>query len=513
MERILHFIDVSDPHRKTNARPTLLADAIAQAKNLNPCWDIKVWAHGESDADFSLQQYWPNANSAEQLADLLRLDILLKFGGICVATDMRLLRPLDPLSEKLDFFIASENGQTLTTALIGARKEHSAVRALIEELLCYEPDWSLPSDRTTGSAFIGRMLNWQANIAVLPRETFYPRSRHGAASDNHFRRSYAERIVPVSGRNGISAKRTSWPSSVKGLVKTAVKAGLQVLHRLAPPSSAFYAAADELVVRTVHGFDIVVDGKDTSLTPHLVFGGSYELREQKFIQQILAGGDWAVDVGANVGSFTLLAAKCVGRFGRVFAYEPNPKTAKLLSKSVVLNWMHDRIAIRSVAAGDITGTVHLSFFPERLGDAMVDQQRVENSVFSETASSLGEQNMLTVEVPCVTLDSEFPLDLHIKLLKIDAEGHEGAVLRGARCLLDCQCVDFLLIEVFREVAGSRWGALLAELNRLIELGYVPCTLTPEGILVEHKSLASALIQEQDRNLVMVAQAARHAIQA
>ena len=221
---------------------------------------------------------------------------------------------------------------------------------------------------------------------------------------------------------------------------------------------------------------------DFSLTPDLVFGNYCKSRAEKFCKQILHGGDWVIDVGPKFGPFSLLAAQIVGSFGRVFAYEPNPSIQKLVSKSAVMNWMHDRIVLRPVAVGEIDGSVRLAFTPERLGDAQVGYDEITNSRFSETLKTLGTDNLSIIDVPCVTLDQEFPIDLPIKLLKIDVEGHEGSVLKGARRLLESRCIDFILIEVFREVAGSRWNELTAQLN-LVDRIQLCCLYVGNGWLL------------------------------
>ena len=71
---------------------------------------------------YPLERYWPKANSGAQLSDLLRLDVLYKWGGVYLDGDMRLLKPLDELAERFDFFIASHDGMVPINALIGATK-------------------------------------------------------------------------------------------------------------------------------------------------------------------------------------------------------------------------------------------------------------------------------------------------------------------------------------------------------------------------------------------------------
>jgi FkbM family methyltransferase len=511
MEKIIHF---TVPEKMT---PTQ-AQTIERARALHQTWEVKVWQDPIRRDGYLLERYWTKVNSGAQLSDLLRIDILYKWGGVYVDADLRLLKSLDGLADKFDFFVATADGMGLEGALIGARKAHPAIKTLIEELLSNEPDWSLSPDRTTGPEFLARTLKWNRDITVLPRETFYSYNWFETHSRRTHRHSYGEHLWVCSWKEVDRAIVTParWRSGAMSLIKTAKRlvkpaliSGIRTwrriisLDRLASEESKFYAVCGEIVVKTVHGFNIVVDGKDTSVSPDLIFGG-YELAEEKFVKRILCGGDWAIDVGANVGNFCMLAAQCVGMFGRVFAYEPNPRSRRLLSKSVVMNWMFDRILTRPVAVGETAGSVRLAFIPENLGGAQVGHDEILNSIFNETVKTIGSEHLTVIDVPCVTLDQEFPNDLPIKFLKIDVEGYEASVLKGARRLLERRCIDFILIEVLREVAGSRWSELLVQLNWLTESNYIACTLAADGSLVEHKSMKVALDKLEGRNIVLMA---------
>jgi FkbM family methyltransferase len=512
IEKIIHL---TVPKKLT----PIQAQTIERARALHPAWEVKVWQDPMLPDGYPLEKYWPIANSGAQLSDLLRLDVVYKWGGVYIDGDMRLLKPLDELVNRFDCFIASHDGTVLTNAIFGARKAHPSIQTLIEELLSNEPDWSLPPDRTTGPTFFSRIVRWDKRVTVLPRETFYSYGPNEKHSRKNHRHSYGEHLWEHSWKEQFPPNRSvSWKSRVKQSIKPVIINAFRIWHRiesldreaseqqLYSQQPKYYATSDEFVVRTVHGFDIVVDGSDTSITPKLIFGGRYEPPEENFIKRILCGGDLTIDVGSNVGSFCMLAAQRVGSFGRVFAYEPNPATVKLLSKSVAMNRMHDRIVIRPAAVGEIDGNVRLALRPNGLNGAPVGNDKIINSTFSETVSALGTDSLTAIDVPGVTLDLEFPVDLPIRLLRIGAEEHEISVLRGARRLLEHQCIDFIMIKALKEAAGSRWNELLIELKRLTESNYIACTLAPDGSLAERKSLTLALdrLGLENRNIVLKA---------
>lgn len=513
MEKIIHF---TVPKHMSSVQ----SEAIDRAKKLHPNWEIKIWQDPIKPAGFLLERYWAKANSGAQFADLIRLDVLYRHGGVYVDSDLMLLKPLDELGDNFDFFIASEDGLAITNAIFGAQKSSPVIRALIDELINNEPDWSVEPHTTTGPGLFSAHLKWRKDIAVLPRESFYPYNWNSTGDKKIHRHSYGEHLWEVSWKpkatarrprkNTASALKSFFVPKVKSFTKRMAIASFRYWDRfeqLARKNQSnkvkSYQCSGELVVRTIHGFNIVVDGRDVSLTPTIVFNGYYELAEENFIKRIVKGGDWVIDVGSNVGSISLLAAQKVGPFGRIFSFEPNPRPMTLMAKSAVLNWVHDRIIRRPVAVGENRGTVKLTVLPDSLGGSQVDQHDLAGSAIAENAKFLGSNRETDLDVPCTALDIEFPVNLPIKLLKVDVEGYEGRVLAGAKRLLENRCIDFVMLELLQEVAGTRWNETVKQVEAVTKYGYTVCTLTEDADLVEHKTLVAA-IQTGNRNIVLAA---------
>jgi len=154
-------------------------------------------------------------------------------------------------------------------------------------------------------------------------------------------------------------------------------------------------------------------------------------REEALLCKVLRSGDVFVDIGANVGALSLTASRIVGPCGRVYAVEPHPKIVRYLSGNVRLNRV-ENISIIHAAAGDHEGTAH---FTSRRSD---DQNHISNS---------------GIEVPLRTLDSLLP-DVPVRLLKIDVEGFELFVLRGAEhTLQQTEMIYFESYESFFQKFG------------------------------------------------------------
>jgi FkbM family methyltransferase len=150
----------------------------------------------------------------------------------------------------------------------------------------------------------------------------------------------------------------------------------------------------------------------------------HEPRTREWFQ--VRDGDVVVDVGAHIGLYTLLAARSASR---VLALEPDPDNFVLLQDNVRLNGFSNVCAIEA-AASDRPGSVPLiPATGSNRGTSMVDG---ESSALGTSVSRAG-----TVVVRCDTLDRLLdPYKLgRIDWLKIDVEGHEGAVLAGAAVTL------------------------------------------------------------------------------
>jgi FkbM family methyltransferase len=212
-----------------------------------------------------------------------------------------------------------------------------------------------------------------------------------------------------------------------------------------------------------HGvrFDVCLD----EFVQRKFYCRSYERRELRFVRTALRPGDVAVDVGANVGLLALAAAGAVAPSGRVLAIEPIARNVGRLEHNVALNPSLN-VTVRRVAAGADSAVLHLS--------RSVDQIEAGNEgSFTRTSEGFGE---------CVaqeTLDSLVaawaPDAPAIALVKIDVEGMELDVLRGARSLLDTGRVRAVMLEVNQRFTGHH--QVLDELaqrdlslRRLVSLG-------------------------------------------
>ncbi len=156
-----------------------------------------------------------------------------------------------------------------------------------------------------------------------------------------------------------------------------------------------------------------------------ILRGRYEQDEITLVRGLLKPGDVAIDVGGHIGFFTMQMAAAVGPAGCVYAFEPLDTNANLLERSVAENGFQDRVIFQRAAVGAAAGTATLTFPLETLNSGGAYLLR------DGTSALAGNERR---DVPVVALDS---LDLRrpVRFIKMDVEGAEPLVLRGADRLL------------------------------------------------------------------------------
>lgn len=221
----------------------------------------------------------------------------------------------------------------------------------------------------------------------------------------------------------------------------------------------------ERVVRTRYGFQYKADLGDW-LGQYVYLTGVYEPPTARVIAELLAPGDTFIDVGANSGFFTLLAASRVGSAGRVLSFEPVPSMRKRLLENISLNAMSN-VQVHEVALSNSEGVLPLFEGPE--GHKGISSLR---HIESSTA---------TIEVKTQPLDAFGNTLSAVKLIKIDVEGAEQLVLEGMANILNCHH-PYIVIEVTDKYLHA-FGHTAIQLARyLIENGYRMYAILDEGLV-------------------------------
>ena len=197
---------------------------------------------------------------------------------------------------------------------------------------------------------------------------------------------------------------------------------------------------------------------------HIYFYGEYERATTRFLQSIATQGWTFLDVGANAGYYSLLALDLGGPTSSIHAFEPNPELLRILERSA---YCSGTIRVIPAACGAYSGTVDLQMSPDET-----------NTGLSTVRTDILDSSVNVVNVPMLTLD-EYCQEhgIHPNVIKVDVEGHELAVLKGATKLLREGVPHYIVCEF--EPARSDAAPLV---QTMAAHGYEARTLTPQGLL-------------------------------
>lgn len=181
---------------------------------------------------------------------------------------------------------------------------------------------------------------------------------------------------------------------------------------------------NQLILAEIQGSRMYVDSRDTVIAHALLTVGFMELSETEFLKKNLKPGMVFVDVGANIGYFTLLAARLVGERGKVYAFEPAPDTFALLVKSIELNHYQNIVPIQKAVSN-------------QAGQTLVYQEQATSGGTSLASNNLQELAG-SVPVETITLNQFFTngaSGTRVDILKMDIQGAEALAMEGATDLL------------------------------------------------------------------------------
>ena len=202
----------------------------------------------------------------------------------------------------------------------------------------------------------------------------------------------------------------------------------------------------------VQGHKMFLDAKDSLCLS--INNGMFEPVETTLVKKHVKRKNVVVDIGANIGYYTLMLARLVGDEGRVFAFEPDPENFLLLKKNVEANGYDHNVILVQKAVSDVTGTARLYQSETNKGDHRMHR-------------ASGDRRAVSIET--VSLDDYFEdYDGEIDFVKMDIQGSEGHALQGMQNLLKNNKVTNMLTEfcpAWIERTGVSSGDMLSSIER------------------------------------------------
>ena len=175
------------------------------------------------------------------------------------------------------------------------------------------------------------------------------------------------------------------------------------------------------------GNTLFIDSND-KVAVETYLNTEYEPGTTNFLKTILKKGMNVINIGANIGYFTLLAAREVGPDGKVFAFEPFPQTVELLKKNILISGF-ENVIIESKAVSNKTDFATL----------LTGGSSLHNFISKKKFPQLTE-----IKVPTITVDEFLKhKNINIDLILIDAEGQESLIFEGMKNTLQSQNLEVI----------------------------------------------------------------------
>lgn len=162
--------------------------------------------------------------------------------------------------------------------------------------------------------------------------------------------------------------------------------------------------------------------------------GHYEWHMTKLFKSLIKEGMKVADIGANIGYFTLIFAKCVGPQGHVYSFDPNSENCRLL----MLNVLRNNISNVTLYPFGLSNKIGSSFFSPCIGS--------NGAFLPDGMETIFNKNCIVI--PTVTLDSI--LDENLDFIKMDTEGAEGLIISGGQSLIQ-KCRPLISSEFSMEM--------------------------------------------------------------
>lgn len=197
-------------------------------------------------------------------------------------------------------------------------------------------------------------------------------------------------------------------------------------------------------------------------------------KELEFLDRIVKKGDTVVDVGANIGLFTVNLARAVGPHGHIFAFEPAPGNLVLLEKNIRANG-YGNVTITPKAATQASGKIQLYLSDFNPGDHRIYNPEEKIKTWDKSSAvydKLKSGKRQAVSVDSISLDDFFKdFGKPISLVKIDVQGAEGGVLRGMLGLLK-KNKDIVIFTEFWPAGLKMFGITADEFLKTLQgLGF------------------------------------------
>jgi len=172
-------------------------------------------------------------------------------------------------------------------------------------------------------------------------------------------------------------------------------------------------------VITIYGTKIYFHKNDQVISRYLVYDRCYEFEISEYVRKKITKKMNVVDIGANIGYYSVLFSKWTENQSKIYVFEPEPENFNLLLKNILVNNCKNVIPINK-AVSDKDGKAILSLSDDNKGDNTIIDFKIKDN----------QSRINKVEIQCTKLDSVISSSETINLIKMDVQGAEMLALKG-----------------------------------------------------------------------------------
>lgn len=244
-----------------------------------------------------------------------------------------------------------------------------------------------------------------------------------------------------------------------------------------------------LLTQTIHGLKYFIDPDDLIIAPQMVVYRQWEADISELFRSLCRPESVVVDIGANFGYFSVLAANLIGPSGggEVISFEPNPRLCKLFRRNREINWSIAPVTLHEMALGERE-------------DELVLHVPKEHGANGSLSAPLGVE-CTQIPVSVKPLDTILAPGLAVDIMKIDVEGHEATVLSGAKQVIACSPKLHLILEWSKKQMAEA-GIAPADLLMLLK-GFVPHRIALGSGPLDHPESVEWLMAQDYTDVLFV----------
>lgn len=246
-------------------------------------------------------------------------------------------------------------------------------------------------------------------------------------------------------------------------------------------------------VVTLEGFKLAVHQHDTIISESIRQNKIWAQSETRLFRELITPGMVVIDVGANIGYFSLLASTLVGSGGCVHAFEPDPVNCGLLRKNVRMNHASN-IKVVQAALSNNDEPLQLFLNSDNKGDHRIWEATGEaRTRISVKAMTLDQYLNKTGTVP--------------KFIKIDVQGAEGYVLEGMKETLAQSALSYLILEFWPEALRKCQTDPQRLIKQVADAGFTIRVVADDQLLGKNVIVKESFSSANAQGLIDIADAA------